>query len=268
MLTLRRTVRFSINPPGVTPGVEDPPSPNGFAANPAMRGLGRHYEIDVECRGEADPTTGYLVDIKTIDHAVRTAALPIIKAACADRPQTDPAALIGSIRDAVAPLLPAPIERIRWRLSPYYAVEMATTHPDRVLLRQKFDFAAAHRLHIPSLSEADNRKLFGKCNNPAGHGHNYQIEPVVALPASSRFTLADLERLTESAVIDRFDHKHLNCDTEEFAQGTGLNPSVENMARIFFGLLSAAITAQFGSEAALVSMTVWETDRTCATYPA
>jgi hypothetical protein len=62
-----------------------------------------------------------------------------------------------------------------------YAVSPAaySRRPAAVIIRQKFDFAAAHRLHTPSLSEEENRRIFGKCNNPSGHGHNYQVEPAV-----------------------------------------------------------------------------------------
>ena len=140
---------------------------------------------------------------------------------------------------------------------------------DRVTLRQSYEFSAAHRLHVPSLSDAENRQLFGKCNNPAGHGHNYRVEPVVAVKVGAegaRFSLADLERLTEEHIVARFDHKHLNQDTREFGPGPGgVNPSVENIARVFFEALAGPVRAA-GADATLRSVTVWETDRTCATY--
>ena len=144
------------------------------------------------------------------------------------------------------------------------------------LMRQKFDIAAAHRLHVPSLSDEENRALFGKCNNPRGHGHNYQFEPVIELPISDgvpALTLAQLERLAQLAIVDRFDHTHLNLDTPDFAADSGVNPSVENIARVFFDHLRRAIEGHAAAlppdrRPRLRSMTVWETDRTSATYPA
>src|SRR6185503_14035284 len=98
---------------------------------------------------------------------------------------------------------------------------------ESISIRQSFEFSAAHRLHVEGLDDATNRRIFGKCNNPTGHGHNYRVDVtvVVALDDQARLTLRDLERIVAEQVIDRFDHKHLNRDTAEFAS---VNPSVEN----------------------------------------
>jgi 6-pyruvoyltetrahydropterin/6-carboxytetrahydropterin synthase len=135
--------------------------------------------------------------------------------------------MIDLFGQATQALVPHELARLEWGLTPTYRVEMsmpdaAQTTP-RVLIRQKFDFAAAHRLHSPALSEADNRSIFGKCNNPSGHGHNYQIEPTIAVPVDKAelFDLAAFEDLVEAAVIDPFDHKHLNLDTPDFDQSRG-----------------------------------------------
>lgn len=267
MLTLTRTVRLSINPPGA-PAAE---SPNGFAAAPSMHGLGRHYEFSVTCRGEADPTTGYLIDIKAVDKAVHATLLPLIQAACANNALADPAQTLAAGVDALRTAIGPGLESVRWNLSPYYSLEVSPhTHqqPSAALLRQRFDFAAAHRLDVPSLTPEQNRALFGKCNNPGGHGHNYQLEPVVEVPLESppHFGLQQLEHAVQRAIIDRFDHKHLNNDTPEFCLSRGgVNPSVENIARVFFDLLSAELA---GAPVRLRAITVWETDRTSATFPA
>jgi 6-pyruvoyltetrahydropterin/6-carboxytetrahydropterin synthase len=164
------------------------------------------------------------------------------------------------------------VAAVRWYLSPYYSVEVVKSEPSVVLLRQRFDFAASHRLHVPALSDEENRAAFGKCNNPRGHGHNYQVEPAVAVrlkDGRQPFALPQLERVVEDTIIRRFDHKHLNEDTPEFAY-SGPHPvtsSVENIARVFFDLLAPAVRLA-SPEAELRSVTVWETDRTCSTYPA
>jgi len=236
-----------------------------------MRGLGRHYELQVTCAGVVDPATGYLIDIKTIDRAVRDHALPIIARACSSDAGKAPTQVLADFVPDLANGLPGFFSAVRWKLDPYYSLEMNTKSPDRVLLRQKFDFAAAHRLHIASLSDEENRTRFGKCNNASGHGHNYQFEPCVTLvldaSGNTPFSLQDLERLVQSAIIDRFDHKHLNTDTTEFSADGGVNPSVENISRVFYSLLADAINGE-GKGASLSHITVWETDRTSCTYPA
>jgi len=263
-VSLERTIRFFVNPRPE----RSPDASSGFAGKPGPDGLSRYYEIDTVCRGEPDPTTGYLVNIKTIDRAVRSAALAVLEPAARDRPETDPADLIGEIRDRAAAELArdsdAELVRLTWRLGPRHAWSTMTDHPKAVELRQRFDFAAAHRLHVPSLTDAENRATFGKCNNPSGHGHNYQVEPAVRVPVSCAFSQADLTRLTEQHVIDLFDHTHLNVDTPDFDPDTGVNPSVENIARVCFDKLKGPV-ADRGAE--LASVTVWETDRTSCTYP-
>lgn len=264
MIRLTRTVRCSINPPGTGAGV----GVNGFAGRPSMAGLGRHYEFDVTCAGEPDPRTGYLIDIKDVDVAVREGALPVLEDLCASAPATDPASALAACLGPIARRLRVPVERVTLRPGPYYALTMSPASPSTVQIRQRFDFSAAHRLHAAGLSDEENRRTFGKCNNPEGHGHNYQVEPCVSAalgPMGPSLTLRQLEELTERLVIDRFDHKHLNRDTAEFAPGTGVNPSVEHIARVCFEILAPAVRSVSPS-ATLESVTVWETDRTSATY--
>lgn len=244
---------------------------NGYAGTPTPRGLPRFYEFEIRCIGRADPATGYLVDIKSVDAAVTASVAPLLARACSETPDAEPEQLLPEMTAALRPALPAELLSLRWRLTPYYSVEVEAARSSTVLIRQKFDFAASHRLNVPMLSEDENRALFGKCNNPAGHGHNYQVEPCIAVelgqPPEHAFTLPDLERLTDETIIRPFDHKNLNTDTREFREPGGINPSVENIASVFYHLLNAAIKAQ-PKKAELRSLTVWETDRTSSTYPA
>ncbi len=275
MVELRRTIRFAINPGGTA----SEPDSNGFGGVPAMCGLGRFYEIDAACRGQPDPATGYLINIKDIDDAVRAVAVPIIAEACEKRPSTSPESLLPQLAFGVRESLASKgvrLVRLRWRLTPTYSVEMLLGSigmpgtPDAAVLRQQFDFAASHRLHVPGLSDEANRASFGKCNNPAGHGHNYRIEVAVNVETGAHQTmsLGRFEEIVGRTLIDRFDHKHLNVDTPEFNASGGVNPSVENIARVFFSILAPAMVRESGGNTTLRSITVWETDRTCATYPA
>lgn len=274
MVELRRTVRFSINPSGkAAPGA----SANGFGGIPSVQGLGCHYEMDVLCRGNPNASTGYLIDIKQIDNVIRDSVVPTIEKACAEQPDSEPGELLPTLLAQASRALSeaadfdGALKSMCWRLSPYYCVEVNTQNPKTVLLRQRFDLAAAHRLHAPELSDEENRAIFGKCNNPNGHGHNYQIEPCIAVDltghAKQAFTLADLERLAQERLIEPFDHKHLNLDTPEFSDDGGLIPTVEHIAEVFYRVLAEGLAMEPKS-ARLVSITVWETDRTSCTYPA
>jgi 6-pyruvoyltetrahydropterin/6-carboxytetrahydropterin synthase len=233
-----------------------------------MRGLGRWYQIEIACRGEASKETGYFLDIKAIDAAARSTAIPAIADACRQTPSARPAEVMRRFLPALGEALGGggTLHSVRWSLSPTYSIEMSPNQMNTAILRQRFEFAASHRLHVPTLSAEENRRLFGKCTLPSGHGHNYVVEPAVEIQLEARtpFTLADLERITDERVIERFDHKHLNIDTEEFGDHA-LNPSVENIARVCYDLLREPIAA---ADATLRAVTVWETEKTSATYPA
>lgn len=255
-----------------------------------MRGLGRYYEIDASCIGTPNELTGYVVSIHDIDASIRSTAIPLIQSAITKSPWIEPAELIEQLFSAGKDACPVELIGLRWRLTPTYSVSILTppsnhrlqqsndptmqtnrsAQPKRtVIIRQRFDFAASHRLHVDELSDDENVQVFGKCNNEAGHGHNYVIEPAVELlQPNSTFNLSQLEPVVDSVIINRFDHTHLNADTEEFNTAEqGVIPSVENIARICFELLEPAISEASNNTASLRTITVWETDRTSCTYP-
>lgn len=99
----------------------------------------------------------------------------------------------------------------------------------RVELTRRYALAASHRLHNPKLGEAENRRLYGKCNNPYGHGHNYFVEVTVTGPVDTATgmvaNLDDLDRYVEREVIEPFDHTYLNMDSETFRERV---PTTEN----------------------------------------
>jgi 6-pyruvoyltetrahydropterin/6-carboxytetrahydropterin synthase len=100
----------------------------------------------------------------------------------------------------------------------------------KVELGRRYHFAASHRLHNPGLSEEDNFRLYGKCNNPYGHGHNYTLEILVSGkidPATGMIAnLADLDGFVTREVLEPFDHKSLNEDVVAFH---GTVPTTENL---------------------------------------
>jgi 6-pyruvoyltetrahydropterin/6-carboxytetrahydropterin synthase len=155
------------------------------------------------------------------------------------------------------------VDAIELALSPYLKVAAHHEELPMVRLSQQFEFSAAHRLHTATLSEAENIEIFGRCNNPNGHGHNYELEVVVAgVPDTQTgvvIPLEELQRIVNQRIIDPFDHKHLNLDCAEFRD---LNPTVENIARVLYGRLKGHIPAP----AKLVSVRVWETPKTMCEY--
>ncbi len=127
----------------------------------------------------------------------------------------------------------------------------------------KVYFEAAHRLHNPGQSEDWNRRVYGKCNNPHGHGHNYVLEVAVTGEVDAEtgylIDMKALKSIIHRAIVDQVDHRHLNLEVPWLE---GINPTAENLARVFFERLAPDLPA--GVE--LSSMTVHETERNSATY--
>ena len=259
---LCRTVRFAVSPwtkPVDTAGQD---IHNAWAGWPSSESLGAFFELDIIFQGPPDPASGYLADIRTIDRTVRSHAIPILTDAIRSKSEPQMPLLLNSILSALRTDLPDSLQSIRWRLSPYHCLAMSLDHPDRILICQQYEFAAAHRLHNEAMTEQENRAVFGKCNNPNGHGHNYRIDVAVSRPMESPLNPSRLDAIVNAVVIKRFDHTHLNLDTKDFR---AVVPSVENIARVSFDLLGGRI-AEAGGELEFVK--VWETEKTCAIYPA
>lgn len=261
-IQLTRTVRFCLGPDGSL--ATDAPANNTFAAWPPMRGLGRYYELEVACVGDADPVTGYFMNIKRIDQVVREAGLPIIADAAADAEKSmQLGGLMQRLAAAINPQLDEAVRSVTLRLTPTYAIALETNMLDHVLISQQYEFSAAHRLHARQLNDDQNRRIFGKCNNPAGHGHNYRLE-VTALcwitPGGQTLAAEDLDAIVDDAVIGKLDHKHLNVDVPQFADR---NPSVEHIAQVVFEMLDEPVRKR---GAILDQVRVWETSKTVCTY--
>jgi 6-pyruvoyltetrahydropterin/6-carboxytetrahydropterin synthase len=124
-----------------------------------------------------------------------------------------------------------------------------------VHLTRIYRFSAAHRLHNPDLSDEENLEIFGKCNNPHGHGHNYVLEITLSgNPDPKTDCLVDvgeMDATVREKILDPFDHVHLNLDTEEFRN---TNPTAENMVKVFWGILGDCF-----SPARLHRLRLWKT---------
>ncbi len=110
-------------------------------------------------------------------------------------------------------------------------------------LTRRYLFSASHRLHSDELSEAENRAVYGKCNNPYGHGHNYALEVTVSGQVDPQTgmvcNLAALDNAVRREVLDHFDHENLNV-RQEFA---GTVPTTENLSIVIFNILKQSFTA-------------------------
>jgi 6-pyruvoyltetrahydropterin/6-carboxytetrahydropterin synthase len=134
----------------------------------------------------------------------------------------------------------------------------------RIKVSRKEHFNAAHRLHVPDWSAEKNERIFGKCNNPNYHGHNYEL--IVSLTGEPDpetgylFDLKILSDLIHDNVLVRFDHRNLNLDTEYFRT---LNPTAENIALVIWQILRQKIDDKLE-----LKITLYETERNFVEYPA
>jgi 6-pyruvoyltetrahydropterin/6-carboxytetrahydropterin synthase len=134
----------------------------------------------------------------------------------------------------------------------------------KVAVFRREHFNAAHRLFNPDWDDATNAEVFGKCALPNYHGHNYELEvKVVGEPDAKTGYVIDLKKLSdlvEVNVLERFDHKNLNLDTEDFRN---LNPTAENIAIVIYDLLRPHIDAKMD-----LQIRLYETPRNFVEYPA
>ena len=112
----------------------------------------------------------------------------------------------------------------------------------KISVGRRATFNAAHRLHNPEWSEEKNDAVFGLCNNPSYHGHNYELHVWVKGEIDPKtgylIDLKDLKSIIKNEVIEPFDHRNLNLDTEEFKN---LNPTAENIAVVIYNKISAKL---------------------------
>jgi len=221
----------------------------GPAAEPS--GHGHDYVLEVTIAGAVDPVDGMVVNIKTLDarldellapldHRMLNVSLPEFHDGV---PTTERLAQVlwSRLPQQVGAARPV---ALKLEEHPGLYVELDGKEPAMVYLTRAVEFAAAHRLHADALSADENLRIYGKCNNPHGHGHNYVAEITVkGAPDARTGTIVDLGRLDEllaQEIDQRFDHKHLNLDTPYFKDRV---PTAENIARVIWELLAAKVPA-------------------------
>jgi 6-pyruvoyltetrahydropterin/6-carboxytetrahydropterin synthase len=263
MHKLLRQVRFSVNPFLA----EDSRGYNSFASKPAGEGLSIFLELSVEVTGPVDPATGFVVNVSEIDGNVREFAVPIF----AERIKKNFQAAKHIGLPEIAELLrftwnlladkfgTAKLSELSLKLNPFRKIAVNLKDLNMVYFSEKFEFAAMHKLWNDDFSEQQNLKVFGKCANPTGHGHNYVVEVTIQMPAyRNDFRIGDFEKIVDDEFIKLVDHKNLNADVDQFGKK---NPTVENIVSLAWDRL----IGKFG-KAKLQRLSVWETDKTYCSY--
>lgn len=133
----------------------------------------------------------------------------------------------------------------------------------RISVFRKAHFNAAHRLHNDSWSDEKNKEVFGLCNNPLYHGHNYDLEVKLTGEVNPEtgylYDLKVLKDLIKEHVENHLDHKNLNLEVEEFKN---LNPTAENICYVIYNILRSKIEKEYD-----IQITLWETPRNYVQYP-
>jgi 6-pyruvoyltetrahydropterin/6-carboxytetrahydropterin synthase len=255
MFRLTREVRFAIND---LPDdqLAHPPS-NSFGGFPSLHGFGQYFTLAVTLEGELNPRSCYLRNIKEVDQLVREKCIALV--ARSRHLHSTQHLLTNLFNELSGKWSPATVHSIALGLTPTLSLsQLASEHP-MTRLSQKFEFSAAHRLHNPALSDEENRTTYGKCNNPAWHGHNYEVEVTLRGDENSLLpSLTTFEKTVSDHAITKLDHKNLNVEVPEFRE---IIPTVENIAMVIYRMLKNRFD---GTD--LASVTVWETPKTWCEY--
>mmetsp|Transcript_9681 Transcript_9681/g.14584 ORF Transcript_9681/g.14584 Transcript_9681/m.14584 type:complete len:149 (+) Transcript_9681:146-592(+) len=141
----------------------------------------------------------------------------------------------------------------------------SSSSPPIVYLRRKESFSCAHRLHSTALSDEENAKIFGKCNHPNGHGHNYTLEVCLRGPIDPKtgmlMNLTSLKKVIEIAVMDVLDHKNIDKDVEYFTHHTS---TAENLCVFIYSQIKQHLPTPHQNH--LYKVTLHETKKNVASY--
>ena len=257
MIQLTREIRFSL-----ASADETGPVTNSWAGWPRTSRIVPFLVMTCTVSGEPDEKTGYVCNIKLLDDLLRDIVTEMLIPGY-DGTQTAEQMVAAAFAEAMSKWQhDAKITQLQLAISPFLKFTINSADPQMICMTQQFEFSASHRLHCAQMSADDNRKLFGKCNNPNGHGHNYVVEVTVARQVDNESAqvigLDEFETKVKRLVVDRLDHQHLNEDVEYFRN---VIPSVENIAIAIWKWLDGQLGAT-----RLAGVRVYETPKTWAEY--
>ncbi|WP_240416344.1 6-carboxytetrahydropterin synthase [Paenibacillus periandrae] len=226
-----------------------------------QNGHGHNYVLEVMIRGSLDPKSGIVVNITDID----TVTKRLIEEEFDGRflnhehpyfqnhvPTTEK--IVEYLWYALVDKFPdCELYKLVLHENHYLSAEKGLD--SMVSMTRKYHFCAAHRLHSDLLSDEENKRIFGKCNNLYGHGHNYYLDVTVKGEPDAHtgmvMNLSDLDNVVNDVIIQKFDHKHLNLDVEELKD---MNPTSDVLVMVINQLLSEQLPN-------LYKVGLWETEK-------
>ena len=262
MIKLTREIRFNLVDANTINFDDRPAITNSWGGWPAATHLSPYLVFRATVEGTADLQTGYLCNIKYIDQALRQSVIQshiTCPEFSAHKSLTEFLRVswhhLRTLEFGAAELI-----ELTLCVTPMFRLSINKHRVEKMTLTQQFEFSAAHRLHVNSMSDQENLDYFGKCNNPNGHGHNYVVEVSLESEANSShmISLDQFEMIVKENVIDVLDHKHLNLDVEYFKT---VNPTVENIAVAVWKWLDGKFV-----DAKLKNVRIYETPKTWADY--
>jgi 6-pyruvoyltetrahydropterin/6-carboxytetrahydropterin synthase len=264
MHTLSRQIRFSLDPFSQ----RQMQGFNSYASKPCGNGLSIYFSLWVDLANELDRDTGFVVNVSQIDQAVRRDVVPLfeklIYETFQNRQTPTLMSLAGVLKESWTTIgdsfQPKTLTQLSLELDPFRRITIQSDEAKMFIVSEKFEFSAMHLLWNNKFDEAKNFELFGKCANPAGHGHNYILEVSVEKSTESQDDgwHSEFEKDVEEHFLDLVDHKNLNIDVAEFES---LNPTVENLSFLAWQKLDKKL-----KNAKLHKVVVWENDRTYCSY--
>jgi len=207
---------------------------------------GHDYRVELTIEGDIQPDTGMVVNLAHLDELLQEYAVRPLHGTWLNKQVPEFGMKPPCLENLALYLCTRLSQRIgglkivqlRLAESPDLSLDYRPQEGESMLMTRRYDFCAAHRLHNPRLSDEENAAIFGACNNPHGHGHNYLLsvtvsgdpDPVTGLMVD----LDALDRVVHEEVIEAMDHRHLNIEVPEFHQTV---PTTENLCKIVWDRL-------------------------------
>ncbi len=236
----------------------------GLCSNPY--GHGHDYRLEVTISGELDMKSGIVVNITDVNQVVKGLIEKEFDGKFLNWEHPYFETVVPTTENIVNYIwktledqfTPHRLKKLRLWENPFLYSEKEAG--SLIQFTRKYHFCSAHRLHSEQLSDEENREIFGKCNNPYGHGHNYyldvsvqgEIDPVTGMVMN----MAELDEIVHREVISKLDHKHLNLEVPELKE---LNPTSEVVAMVIYNMLSPHLPK-------LHKVGLWETEKNYFEY--
>lgn len=250
-VTLARRVAFSSGHRYWLANLTESQNQDTFGEWASPYNHGHNYVLWVECQGDVDEQNGMAVNIKWIDdvlqeRVVRRFDQKSINDQVPEFSERSPSVenLLLHFSQALGEL-PGGVTLVKLKLEETPLLYGEWESPSMITLTRTYEFAAAHRLHVPSLLHEENLRLYGKCNHIHGHGHNYVLEvTVTGTPDPLTGMICDigaLDRVVDDQILGRYDHRNLDLDVPELS---GKPSTSENVARAIFDRLQSETPAK------------------------